>query len=51
MKCQPRDWHTVHPIMDLMGRYDREKAKRIIDLVDGVVLQRGQRIVGEGAMK
>ncbi len=34
MKCQPRDWHTVHPIMDLIGRYDREKAKRIIDIVD-----------------
>lgn len=34
MKCQPRDWHTVHPIMNLIGRYDREKAKRIIDFVD-----------------
>lgn len=34
MKCQPRDWHTVHPIMELIGRYDREKAKRIIDIVD-----------------
>lgn len=34
MKCQPRDWHTVHPIMDLIGRYDREKAKGIIDIVD-----------------
>lgn len=34
VKCQPRDWHTVHPIMNLIGRYDREKAKRIIDFVD-----------------
>lgn len=34
MKCQPRDWHTIHPIMNLIGRYDREKARRIIDFVD-----------------
>lgn len=34
VKCQPRDWHTVHPIMNLIGRHDREKARRIIDFVD-----------------
>lgn len=34
VKCQPRDWHTVHPIMNLIGRYDREKAKRIVDFLD-----------------
>lgn len=34
VKCQPRDWHTVHPIMNLIGCYDRERAKRIIDFVD-----------------
>lgn len=34
MKCQHRDWHTIDPIMSLIGRCDREKAKRIINLVD-----------------
>lgn len=34
VKSQPKDWHTVHPIMNLIGRYDREKARRIIGFVD-----------------
>lgn len=33
-KCPPRDWHAIHPIMNLIANYDREKAKRIIGLVD-----------------
>lgn len=34
VKCQPRDWHTIHPIMHLIARYDREKVKRIVDYID-----------------
>lgn len=34
IKCQPRDWHTIHPIMHLIALYDREKAKRIVDFID-----------------
>lgn len=33
-KCLPRDWHSVNPIMSLIGRYDIEKAKRIVNLID-----------------
>lgn len=33
-KCLPRDWHSVNPIMMLIGRYDTEKAKRIVNLID-----------------
>ena len=34
MNCQPRDWHTIQPIMDLVGNYDIKKARRIINSVD-----------------
>lgn len=30
VKWQPRDWQTVHPIMNLIGCYDREKARTIL---------------------
>lgn len=32
--CLPRDWHSINPIMTLIGRYDLEKAKRIVNLID-----------------
>ena len=34
MKCSPRDWHTIHPIMNLIGHYDQDKAKRIVNFID-----------------
>lgn len=34
IKCPPRDWHTIQPIMNLISHYDRGKAKRIVDFVD-----------------
>ncbi len=33
-KCPFRDWHSIHPIMNFIERYDLDKAKRIIDLID-----------------
>lgn len=30
----PRDWHSINPIMTVIGRYDSEKAKRIVNLID-----------------
>ena len=33
-KCLPRDWHSVNPIMRLIGRYDIKKAKRIVNLIN-----------------
>lgn len=33
-KCLPRDWHSVNPVMMLIGIYDIDKAKRIVDLID-----------------
>lgn len=33
-KSQPRDWHTIHPIMVLIKKYDRGKAGRIVNSVD-----------------
>lgn len=34
IKCQPRDWHTIHPIMHLIACYDRGKAKKIVEFID-----------------
>lgn len=34
VNCQPRDWHTIQSIMDLVGNYDIKKARRIINSVD-----------------
>lgn len=33
-RCFPRDWHSIHPIMVLVGRCDLGKARRIVDLID-----------------
>lgn len=32
--CYPRDWDRVYDIMCLIGKYQREKAQRIVSLVD-----------------
>ena len=34
MNCPPRDWHTINPIMNLISRYDKDKAKRIVGFID-----------------